>query len=64
MEVQMKIRIDGKEYSISGACLVNGPNVAKLRAELEVHGAAAFAVSKKLSPFLSCLLFELIDGGA
>ena len=60
----MKIRIGGKDYQISGACPVNGPKVSKLRAELEVHGAEAFAASKKLNPHMACLLYELIEGGA
>lgn len=60
----MNIRIEGREYPISSACLVNGQKVAKLRSELEVHGVEAFATSKKLSPYMACLLFELIEGGA
>jgi len=60
----MKIRIGKTDYPINGTCLVNGPNVSELRTELEIHGAEAFAASKKLGPFVSCVLFELLEAGA
>ena len=60
----MKIRIGNTNYLINGTCLVNRPNVSELRTELEIHGAEAFAASKKLGPFVSCVLFELLEVGA
>ena len=60
----MEIKFKDRTYTIPDECPTDGPKKSTLRRNLQEHGAESFLTSRKLSPFASCLIEELVAAGA